>query len=318
MNTSNLVFEKNGIKKNVLISFVIPTYKNRAFLKSAIDSILNQCNRNFNDYEIIVISNNVGDDLSDVWCTIKECNCRIRFYVNSQNLGQVGNINRGARLAAGKYIAYLHDDDLLLNNYFTEVLPIIKRKDIHVLVPSMYTMEQNYKYDLKHRFASCIFAVRFLYRKKIQELKYEECLRSFYDIYSAPTCGALFSKKLLLDEELFRESRGAAWDYYNYRIINKKYPIYLLHRYVGVRRTETGMSNEVRIQKEFFEDRILLAQEERNNKFIAKYYDVICGKTSKKAFLFWLLTRTFFYLHNLDSRIGITKKLYLQINKGEK
>ena len=320
---SNLIFLSNeSVNTDVLLSFIIPTYKNRKFLISAIDSILSQDTELNDTVEIIVVSNNTEDSMEDLIDRYHECKIQIKLYRNQENYGQVGNINQGVSLAKGKYVSFIHDDDLILPNFLTEMCEYIEnpKQDYPCIVPSFYMMDETYHYDLKHRIMSAIFGFRFLYRHKIQIIRPQDCIRTFHDVYSAPTCGTIFLKKAIIEYGFFKNERGAAWDYYNYRQFNKIYDVYLLHRFVGIRRTETGMSNEEKVQREFQEDRKQMAEIElKNNKYIQKYKSAIL---TKKPFLKYLFFRVkagiYFYTHNLDSKLGISKQLFTKYGKMQK
>ena len=43
------------------------------------------------------------------------------LYVNKENIGMIGNWNRGFELANTKYVAMLHDDDMLADIYLEEI-----------------------------------------------------------------------------------------------------------------------------------------------------------------------------------------------------
>lgn len=310
---SNLRFTNDAGNIEIDLSIVIPTFRNKQLLFSAIDSVLTIENTESIMYEIVVVNNNPDDNMEDLIDRYRNASIPISLYSNVENYGQVGNINQGVCLSRGKYIAFLHDDDLLLPNYLREIAPyILSESNYECIVASFYMMADNYSYDLKHRFLDLITSYRYLYRKTIQEITPKDYIYSFYDVYSAPTCGTLFLKKAILNYGLFKDEHGAAWDYYNYRMFNKNNRVFLLHRYLGIRRTESGMSNEMKIQKEFLEDRKKMVEFEiGDNTFIKKYNPTFFTKKPiMKYLIFRIRTRLYYYSHNLDSTIGIPKKLY--------
>lgn len=141
-------------------TIAIPTYKRIETLKEAIDSALNQSykiqigggqnrfRKNANvdstnnadssdfvessdksprkapqDYEIIVVEN--CDDASVVSQTqeflTQNYSGKITYYKNQRNLGLFGNWNQCLKLARGKWVCILHDDDILLPNYLEKM-----------------------------------------------------------------------------------------------------------------------------------------------------------------------------------------------------
>lgn len=103
------------------ISVVIPSYKpNLQLLKQCLDSMRNQNRANwerFSDYEVIIVAEPVEvDPLREM---IEELHdARIRLEVNETRLGIAASLNRGLRLAKGKYIARMDDDDLCAPSRF--------------------------------------------------------------------------------------------------------------------------------------------------------------------------------------------------------
>ena len=270
---SKLVFANYDNATGFDLSIIIPTYRNRKLLLSAIDSIVSLKKERDVCFEVIVVSNNPDDPMDDLITKYINVDFNLSVYRNMENYGQVGNINRGIELAKGKYVALLHDDDLLLPNYLTSMKKYIKSEYVYsCIVASVYMVGAKYSYDYKHHFLSAVTCVRFLFRRKIQKISPKDVIYSFYDVYSAPTCGTVFLKKAVEDFGYFKNEHGAAWDFYNYRMFNKCNDVFLLHEYVGIRRTESGMSNESKVQQEFYEDRVSMVKNEiGENRFIRKY-----------------------------------------------
>lgn len=104
--------------KQPLVSVIIPTYNRPEYLKQAIASAVKQTYQNL---EIIVCDNcsylnpqPIVDSFGDE---------RIRFWRNSQNLGMVTNIINGYKMAQGKYVASLHDDDIWEKDFLEKLVP---------------------------------------------------------------------------------------------------------------------------------------------------------------------------------------------------
>ncbi len=78
------------------------------FIKEAIDSVLGQT---MSDFEVVVVDNCSTDGTLDVVRAYKDP--RIRIIQNESNIGMVGNFNKAALSARGKYVKILPADDLL-------------------------------------------------------------------------------------------------------------------------------------------------------------------------------------------------------------
>ncbi|MFR2989242.1 MAG: glycosyltransferase, partial [Faecalibacillus sp.] len=79
-------------------------------LKQSIESIINQT---YNDFEFIIILDNPDNKehiafINDYVCKDE----RIKFYINDKNMGLTNTLNRGLKLAEGKYICRMDADDI--------------------------------------------------------------------------------------------------------------------------------------------------------------------------------------------------------------
>jgi glycosyltransferase involved in cell wall biosynthesis len=95
-------------KYEPIVSVMMPTYNRAAFLKEAVDSVLAQ---SFSDFEILILDNCSTDNTHAV--VSEYTDSRIRYIVNSSNLGMIGNHNKALEAARGKYIYVFSDDDIM-------------------------------------------------------------------------------------------------------------------------------------------------------------------------------------------------------------
>ncbi|MCT4647353.1 MAG: glycosyltransferase [Carboxylicivirga sp.] len=133
---SSLVFGETEIK-DPLISILIPSFNRPEYLERAIASALDQ--REASEFEIIVVDNCSDDDY------FNEIKKRVgkreytRYYRNEANLGMVGNWNRCINLAKGKWVTFLHDDDVLSPYYVFTMRKLIEEiKDAELIAPDAY------------------------------------------------------------------------------------------------------------------------------------------------------------------------------------
>jgi len=85
----------------------MPVYNGDEYLQEAIASILNQT---YTDFEFLIIDDASLDKSVDVICGYSDN--RIRLIRNKRNLGISKTLNRGLRLARGKYVARMDADDI--------------------------------------------------------------------------------------------------------------------------------------------------------------------------------------------------------------
>lgn len=91
-----------------IVSVIIPAYNSAAYLPGAVNSVLQQT---LQDFEIIIVNDGSKDDTEGVVKTMLT-DSRVRC-VSQENRGLPGARNAGARVAVGKYLAFLDADDYL-------------------------------------------------------------------------------------------------------------------------------------------------------------------------------------------------------------
>ena len=90
------------------ISVVMPVYNSAKYLSVAIESILNQTYKNF---EYIIIDDGSQDSSGKIIHQYAKDDGRIKPYKNNSNMGICETLNRGIKLAKGKYIVRMDADD---------------------------------------------------------------------------------------------------------------------------------------------------------------------------------------------------------------
>ena len=95
---------------SVVVSIVIPVYKNNAEISDTIESCLNQT---FKEYEILLVNNNASaETLAAVHPFVAKHPGKIRV-VSESRQGACSARNRGIIESKGEYIALLDDDDMM-------------------------------------------------------------------------------------------------------------------------------------------------------------------------------------------------------------
>lgn len=110
-------------KQNFKVSICLLTYNHDHLIAKVIDSIIKQT---FKDYELII-----SDDCSkdNTWEIITDYakNGNIKAVRTPENLGMAGNTNYSASFAQGKYLAILHDDDLIAEDLLEKWVNVAER-----------------------------------------------------------------------------------------------------------------------------------------------------------------------------------------------
>jgi len=104
------------------VSVIIPTYNRSNYLYSAIKSVLNQT---FEDFEIIVVDDASTDNTRKVVDKFEDE--RIYYLRHNKNRGGSASRNTGIKHSRGKFIAFLDDDDLWVQNKLEKQLDSVNK-----------------------------------------------------------------------------------------------------------------------------------------------------------------------------------------------
>jgi glycosyltransferase involved in cell wall biosynthesis len=100
------------------VSVITPTYNRPDYLKAALTSAVRQTYRQI---EIIVSDNCSPENPQAIVESFNDR--RIRFSRNTSNLGMFGNTIKAFKMARGKYVASLLDDDMWEEDFLAKLVP---------------------------------------------------------------------------------------------------------------------------------------------------------------------------------------------------
>lgn len=112
------------MKKDILLSIIIPVYNIRAYLPECLDSLLRQ---HPDRAKIICIDDHSADgsgELCDQYAQKYE-QLRVCHLAANQGLGYVRN--QGLKLARGEYLAWLDADDYLSEKWYASLLAVVEK-----------------------------------------------------------------------------------------------------------------------------------------------------------------------------------------------
>ena len=96
------------------VTIVIPVYNSEKYIGRCIESILNQT---FQDFELLIINDGSKDNSKEI---IKEYKSKYPdkiTFINQENKGVSTTRNEAIKIANGKYIMFIDNDDYIDNDY---------------------------------------------------------------------------------------------------------------------------------------------------------------------------------------------------------
>jgi glycosyltransferase involved in cell wall biosynthesis len=115
------------------VSVCIPTFNRAAILAETLQSVLSQT---FTDFEVVISDNASEDDTAAVVHAQRDG--RIRYHRQPRNIGPHENFKHVFRLATGRYIAPLTDDDIMLPDNLERKVAVLSAHPDVGLVHSKY------------------------------------------------------------------------------------------------------------------------------------------------------------------------------------
>jgi alpha-1,3-rhamnosyltransferase len=183
------------INNSPLVSVIVISYNSSEYIVETLESIKNQLYENIE----LIISDDTSTDNTIAICEQWNEENKHRFISTkvvqvTKNTGLSANINRGLKVAKGKWIKLIAGDDLLTENCIKENIDYIKKHndlDINVIFSIRANFQViNGKKEIQNQFENSIF-----YESNIScEDQYELALRGF----NCPP-NTLFISKVALD-----------------------------------------------------------------------------------------------------------------------
>ncbi|OPX39478.1 MAG: hypothetical protein B1H11_02960 [Desulfobacteraceae bacterium 4484_190.1] len=138
----NCPSEQDITKNDPMVSVIVPTYNRPDMLPDTINSILDQT---YQKFEIIVV-NDAGIDVENIVTSLNKYQ-NITYVKHAKNRGSAAARNTGIKLARGKYIAYIDDDDIFYPNHLEILVNCLTSSDYKVAYADAYRAIQVPKGD---------------------------------------------------------------------------------------------------------------------------------------------------------------------------
>lgn len=121
------------------LSIIVPVYNVAPYLKTCIDSILNQT---FKDYELIIVDDGSTDGSENICESYKLKDNRIRV-IHQKNKGLSGARNTGIDAARGTYIAFVDSDDYIHPIMYQVLITAIEKNQSDIAICKSVSTEKN-------------------------------------------------------------------------------------------------------------------------------------------------------------------------------
>lgn len=230
------VLDDEGEGAPPLLTIAIPTFQRPQVLMEAVGSALAQHDPGCT-YEVLVVDNDPDAESETSRLMAGYDDPRLRYYRNERNIGLFNNWNRCFQLARGRWVALLHDDDLLGPGYLDAMLDQLRRRPhAGAILANFEVFDQRRGTPNPGWSAPGTPARSVLTRiRPTQSIVYNR------NVYGAPTCGSVFRRDLVLAAGGFDDDCPSADWFFTFRF-NHDHPVYRTVAPLGLYRVAHNMS----------------------------------------------------------------------------
>lgn len=193
-------------KSQPLVSIITPTYNRPNYLKEALSSAIAQTYQNIE----IIVSDNCSTE--NPQALVESFNdSRIRFSRNGTNIGMFKNTIKAFRMARGKYVATLLDDDMWEPDFLEKLVPPLEaNSNLALAFCDHYIINANGIIDnsVTEEFST------FYKRATLEEGIYQPFYKLALVDNSVSSATAALIRRDVIDWDSIPEEVGGSWDIY--------------------------------------------------------------------------------------------------------
>lgn len=199
------MLQNNGYQEP-LVSVIIPTYNRPEYLKHAIASAVKQTYQNI---EIIVSDNCSTTNTQAIIESFSDS--RIRYWRQRENIGMFANQMHAFKMAQGKYLASLHDDDMWNEDFLAKLVPTLEEHpDLVLAFCDQYIIDANGAID----YAGTEGNTRSYKRHQLFKGVHQNFRKIGLIDKSIPTAAACVIRNDFVDWDSIPTQVGGMWDLY--------------------------------------------------------------------------------------------------------
>lgn len=222
-----------------LISVVVPIYNTEAFLKECIDSIANQ---SFNLLQVILVDNGSSDNSGRICDEFSQKDSR--FVVVHKKHGSISSArNAGLQHAACPFTAFVDSDDVLCEDYFSELYYSAIQTNADIVICKANRM---YKDMIEQNADS----------ETAKVLTKDEAMIEWicHHLFGSEVWGKLF-KTSIVDTIIFPEKRCEDM-YYVFEAIKRSNTIYVIDKHLYLYRMHRLYSERTQFRRPVEDEKI--------------------------------------------------------------
>lgn len=291
---------KNGNPQEMpapYLSIAVPTYNRPHLLKEALESVFSQepspC-----VFEVIVVVDGEYDDPVIASKTRKVIesfshNPQLLCYQNEQRLGLFGTMNRCIELARGKWVAFLHDDDLLKPYYVRLIHSMLKKNsDVGAITATVDYFGDSFVQRPIKSYPGRVWLKR-LYQKywvgKLMPITWLDGALTGSNHFGPPSCGTVFNRDIALELGGFNEADYPSADWFFLHNLSLYSKVYRSLQPLGAYRWQENESLKRAVLIGFIKDRKNFSETIKNNSILGAFFYRLFGREQHFLAVEWII-----------------------------
>lgn len=113
------------------VSVIVPVYNSEKYIERCLNSILEQ---NYNDFELIVINDGSKDKSLEILKDYQNKFPQIITLIDQENMGVAKTRNNAIKMAKGKYIIFIDNDDFIDKDYIETFVKEAEKEEFDVVL----------------------------------------------------------------------------------------------------------------------------------------------------------------------------------------
>jgi abequosyltransferase len=216
-----------------LLTISIPTYNRAECLDLCLAQLCNQTDRIGKDVELIVSDNASPDETPEIVAKYRKLGVTLTYLRNHENLGGAANVYQCFKVATGKYVLVLADDDLLVDGAMNSILTLLEGGEYGVVHLRSYSFLKDFRSEKPRSGKEGGYTV---FRDKAKFIKKVNLMLTFIS-------GNIVNKTLVdpnLDIESFCSTNLPQMSWILSALIHADKNLYINDRYVAAKAENTG------------------------------------------------------------------------------
>ncbi|ODS37371.1 hypothetical protein BEH94_07800 [Candidatus Altiarchaeales archaeon WOR_SM1_SCG] len=198
--------------KDPEVTVLMSVYNGEKYLREAIDSILNQT---FKDFEFLIVNDGSTDKTAEILKSYDDH--RVKIINNKKNIGLTKSLNKGLKVARGKYIARMDADDISMHERLEREIYFLETHQDYAVVGTFLKILDEDSEVIRHL------------ERPIKDADIREFLNNDNCI---PHGSVMVRKACLLDVGFYDESIARSQDYELWLRLSEKYRLANIPEYL--------------------------------------------------------------------------------------